>query len=458
MSLARTVTYTYTPDKLSRSSMTDINPFGEVTNYSSNALNQYTSTAGNSYSYDSNFNLTHVAGFSGVYDAANHLVSAAGGSSGESQQTVAGFVYDGLGRCVKRTLNGVATVFVFDGWKPIAEWDEYENLQAWNVYGPGADEILLRYRVPYGYIRFQLDRHGNVAFLLDNDGREIEKYTYDAFGRPTVTDWDGGRPRSWSFYGHCFLFQGREYIRELGIYDYRNRFYYPALGRFLQSDPMGFGAGDMNFFRYVGDDPIDKSDPTGLLDTMATIWNRLAWFEGGSPFSSHGDDLLKQGQAKFAEPTGNYKDSNVDHHFPDKSTPIKSTQAGVTRYTVSDIQETDTFLLIKPTLDWWVRPQYKATTVVKSELEHVSRWLYWQQTGDGAAAVHSFNRNPTGIGSLRQKMENARFSESIWQGQNIHGVPNRHDLTKFPEKAMDPADIRKLIENVGPVEEPYLGR
>ena len=261
----RTVTYAYTPDKLSRSSMTDINPFGEVTNYSSNALNQYTSTAGNSYSYDSNFNLTHVAGFSGVYDAANHLVSAAGGSSGESQQTVAGFVYDGLGRCVKRTLNGVGTVFVFDGWKPIMEWDDNGDLQAWNVYGPGADEILLRHQGPYGYIRFHLDRHGNVAFLLDNDGREIEKYTYDAFGRPTVTDWDGGRPRSWSFYGHCFLFQGREYIRELSIYDYRNRFYYPALGRFLQSDPMGFSAGDMNLFRYVNDDPIDGSDPTGLI-------------------------------------------------------------------------------------------------------------------------------------------------------------------------------------------------
>ena len=259
------MTYAYTPDKLSRSSMTDINPFGEVTNYSSNALNQYASTAGNSYSYDSNFNLTHVAGFSGVYDAANHLVSAAGGSSGESQQTVAGFVYDGLGRCVKRTLNGVATVFAFDGWKPIMEWDDNGDLQAWNVYGPGADEILLRHQGPYGYIRFHLDRHGNVAFLLDNDGREIEKYTYDAFGRPTVTDWDGGRPRSWSFYGHCFLFQGREYIRELSIYDYRNRFYYPALGRFLQSDPMGFSAGDMNLFRYVNDDPIDGSDPTGLI-------------------------------------------------------------------------------------------------------------------------------------------------------------------------------------------------
>ena len=93
----------------------------------------------------------------------------------------------------------------------------------------------------------------------------------------------GGRPP-----GHCFLFQGREYIRELGIYDYRNRFYYPALGRFIQTDPTGlqiestklsaqqtalyaagdapatFNASELNLYRYCNNDPVNKSDPFGL--------------------------------------------------------------------------------------------------------------------------------------------------------------------------------------------------
>ena len=261
----RTVTYAYTPDKLSRSSMTDAGTTTTTTSYTPDALNQYTNVSGRGYTYDNNFNLTGTDAFLGVYDAANHLVSASNSGSIDAPLTTAGFVYDGLGRCVKRTLNGVAALFVFDGWKPIAEWDEYQNLLAWNVYGPGADEILLRHQDAYGYIRFHLDRHGNVAFLLDNVGVVREKYTYDAFGRPKVTDLNGEHPRSFSYYGHCFLFQGREYIKELGIYDYRNRFYYPALGRFLQTDPTGFGAGDMNLFRYCGDDPIDGSDPTGLI-------------------------------------------------------------------------------------------------------------------------------------------------------------------------------------------------
>lgn len=283
----RTVTYGYTPDRMSRSS---VNDNGAMTNYSANALNQYTSTAGNSFSYDNNFNLTHAAGLYGVYDAANRLVSASNGGSGEAQTTVAGFVYDGLGRCVKRTLNGVGTVFIYDGWKVIGEWDESvpDYLQAWNVYGPGADEILLRQGGKYGYIRFQSDRHGNVAFVVDNDGVVQEKYTYDAFGQPKITDSTGANVRAFSYYNHAFLFQGREYIRQLGVYDYRHRFYHPGLGQFIQTDPMGlqtegaklsaqqaalyttggspetFSLSELNLYRYCNNDPINKSDPMGL--------------------------------------------------------------------------------------------------------------------------------------------------------------------------------------------------
>jgi len=60
------------------------------------------------------------------------------------------------------------------------------------------------------------------------------------------------------------MFQGREYLSQLGIYDFRNRYYQPQLGRFLQGDPMGFGGGDVNLFRYCGGDPVNGSDPSGL--------------------------------------------------------------------------------------------------------------------------------------------------------------------------------------------------
>jgi hypothetical protein len=58
--------------------------------------------------------------------------------------------------------------------------------------------------------------------------------------------------------------------------------YHPGLGRFMQSDPTGFDAGDMNLFRYVGDDPVDRSDPTGLLDNSGLgPYSPLTSFGGG---------------------------------------------------------------------------------------------------------------------------------------------------------------------------------
>jgi RHS repeat-associated protein len=165
---------------------------------------------------------------------------------------------------LKRTIVGAITAIDYDGWKPFMEWDSPTHWTAWNAYGAGQDEILFRGKADGTYLRYHNDIHGNVTALLDMNGYGLEHYTYDAFGSPSVTNWDGTNSRKYSNYGNRFMFQGREYFYELGIYDYRNRFYHPSIGLFLQTDPKGFDAGDMNLFRYCGDDPVDKSDPMGL--------------------------------------------------------------------------------------------------------------------------------------------------------------------------------------------------
>lgn len=87
----------------------------------------------------------------------------------------------------------------------------------------------------------------------------VEKYTYDAFGR--VENGPGGAVCTFSHYGSRLLFQGWEYIGEVGVYDYRNRFYHLGVGRFLQKDPTGPDAGDMNLYRYCHNDPVNQADP-----------------------------------------------------------------------------------------------------------------------------------------------------------------------------------------------------
>ena len=255
-----------------------MNDNGTLTNYTPDPVNQYTAITGQGAAYDGNFSLSYLNGGNVYYDAEKHVTSITVGGS-----PVAQFVYDGLGRCLKRTLDNVTTLFLYHGWQPLMEWDGAGNMVAYNIYGVGPDEILTRWQSGVGYLHYHLDRMGNVQFLLSEGNAGLERYTYDAFGEPTVTDWDGSNGRRSSNYGNRFMFTGREYFPSVALYDFRNRFYRPSLGRFLQGDPAGFDGGDTNLFRYCGGDPVNRSDPMGLSGILtiysnygnaaAALWN-----------------------------------------------------------------------------------------------------------------------------------------------------------------------------------------
>src|SRR5437763_9240248 len=63
----------------------------------------------------------------------------------------------------------------------------------------------------------------------------------------------------------------------------RLRFYSPVLNRFLQTDPIGFAGDALNLYRYCGDDPVDRTDPMGLLSDY--VWDRQMWWQSGSHLS-----------------------------------------------------------------------------------------------------------------------------------------------------------------------------
>jgi YD repeat-containing protein len=183
----RAVDYAYAPDKLNRTSMNDN---GNTSNYTYSPMNQYV-VNGAAYNYDGNFNPATAPNWAGGFDAQNQLTSVAHGWDN------AFFTYDGLGRCVRRIVyapNGSSNtvLYTYDGWKPVEEWDGAGNFHAWNIHGAGADEILWRCSVTGGHVRYHHDRHGNVTPLLGPNGEGLERYTYDAFGKPTsITDWWG---------------------------------------------------------------------------------------------------------------------------------------------------------------------------------------------------------------------------------------------------------------------------
>jgi RHS repeat-associated protein len=258
----------YTLGIRNRSSMTvtdNILGTNTTTSYDNNTndLNQLTSVTVNgvaqSVGWENNLNLSSYNGWTYSYDAENRLMSVSG--NGHS----AAFVYDGLGRCVKRVLDGATTIFTYDQWTPIVEWDGSGNLVASNVYGLGDDEIVYR-SGGSTQLFYKSDPMGNVKFLLDQNGTGIEKYKYDAFGSPTITDWSGNA-RTNSTCGNRFMFSGREYFSALGLYDMRNRVYDPTMGRFYQTDLIGFAGDSWNLYRFCGNNPLLGGDTIGLQES-----------------------------------------------------------------------------------------------------------------------------------------------------------------------------------------------
>jgi RHS repeat-associated protein len=295
--------YTYTPDMLNRSS---VNDNGAATNYTANGMNQYTDITGQGIHYDGNFNIWYLNGGYVTYDADKRVTSVSVGGSEWMH-----FTYDALGRCVRRMEMGTTTLFTYDEWNQMLEWDEWGNFKAWNIYGARADEILARYDTTHGALIYKQDKLGNVVFLLDGSGNLLERYRYDAFGQPKVTDWYGNDHGGASWYGNRFLFTGREYLSWIACYDYRNRMYRPSLGRFLQTDPKGFEAGDMNLFRYCADDPVDRTDPTGLMDRF---WAMEKYFDSSSTFKGDYNQWMgNHPQAGMGDNAGGGQSVSAEH-------------------------------------------------------------------------------------------------------------------------------------------------
>ncbi len=190
---------------------------------------------------------------------------------------MASYAYDYLGRRISRTIYGSPNVtirYAYDGDRIIAEYDGSGTLLRKFVYGPGVDEPICLIDVANGNAAYyyHFDGLGSVVALSDVNKVLVERYAYDVFGRPTIRD-PNGAVLAESAWGNPYLFTGRAYEAESGLYCYRARYYDHATGRFLQPDPTGYSDG-LNLYSYCGNNPFNFSDPSGLCKEFASGFGR----------------------------------------------------------------------------------------------------------------------------------------------------------------------------------------
>ena len=127
--------------------------------------------------------------------------------------------------------------------------------------------------------------------LIDEAGTISWEATYEAFGAATITT---------ETITQNHRFPGQYFDQESGLYYNWNRYYDPAIGRYVTSDPIGLGGG-LNTFGYVGGNPLYSSDPYGLFSVadLPTLPQSVVDFSAG-----FGDSLSFGATAGFRNLAG----------------------------------------------------------------------------------------------------------------------------------------------------------
>jgi len=201
-----------------------------------------------------------------IFDPLNRLIKA------KKDNIDIEFTYDAIGRRISKNVidngwfgNSYLENYLYDGNVEIGAFDlrgNSKNLKVLSYYPtksiskPVAIEVNRSVYLPI------VDVQGNIIKLISNWGFSKEENGFTSFGENVDKDISILNP--WKY-------QGKRLDPELNLLYFGKRYYDPAIGRWISTDPVGF-EDSLNLYQYV------KNNPFKFIDTYGE--NLLGWCLG----------------------------------------------------------------------------------------------------------------------------------------------------------------------------------
>jgi RHS repeat-associated protein len=383
------------------------------TSYGYQPFNRLQTTSAATFNYDNNGNLLSKAESAGTttftWDYENRLT----GVTPPTGPSVS-YKYDALGRRVERRTGTLDyTQFTYDGQDVVLDRNGDGSTVSY-LNGPGLDNKLRQSGLS-GTFYYLSDHLRSTTALTDVLGNVVEQNSYDSFG--------DGAGSTRTRYGYT----GRERDQTTGLYYYRARWYDSQEGRFISEDPIGFSAG-VNFYAYVGGNPLTRRDPSGL-----------DWLENLSDFSAGFGDTISFGWTATFRQYWNYDDV-VNRcsgwykagEWTGTAHQLVSAGAGIAKVTGG--------ILARRAASRAAREAAEeiAEEVVESNLDDGVR-IIKEYMGDGAKA----NKSPGGSDLIIRSAD--RTKQIRFDLTNPHGMKPHINFEVWRPRGLYPGD-RKMIE------------
>jgi RHS repeat-associated protein len=247
------------------------------------------------FTYDTRGNRAAAVPYSGgsaqtatcyAYDQQSRMtqVSTGTGSTCTTPTTTATYKYDGSGVRTSKTVGATTTNFLWDpsGRMPMLLREVAGSATTSYIYGPGGTPLEQISGSTFLY--YHQDQLGSTRAITDAAGAVKATYTYDAYGGvsactgTTVTVNGSNICTGTISVSNQLRYAGQYTDAESGLIYLRARIYDPTTGQFLSRDPAV--AMTRQPYGYVGGDPVNGVDPSGLWGYQRD-WDIGATKEGG---------------------------------------------------------------------------------------------------------------------------------------------------------------------------------